>query len=297
MNYLNNLNKRQKTILATVSSLILLLAIVLGFCWKQGYFESKSSQSQEKLTVGMEVDYWPFNGAFASAKEDTCPVDGSTSLHAYGYDVLVAQKIATKLKRRLVIKKIAFDGLIPALQNGEIDLIIAGMTATAGRKDEADFSKAYLTPTVQVIFKKSLNATNLADLKNVRIGAQQGTTYTTHKAITSNFETLNPNYDSYTALEEALKTDAIDGYIAESALAQFFLKQNPDIAQSLVIPGFDFSSEPLSIGVKKNNTTLLQQVNEAITATGLDQPTNQTNLMKQAIEKIVEYTRREREIN
>ena len=100
-----------------------------------------TSEDKDTFVVGMECGYAPFNWQ-TSEKTDTSVKLGKAG-YADGYDVQVAKKIAKKLGKKLVIKKTAWDGLIPALEGDEIDAIIAGMTKDKDREEGADFTTPY----------------------------------------------------------------------------------------------------------------------------------------------------------
>lgn len=109
------------------------------------------------LKVGMECAYAPFNwtdmdeptpGAVAISSQ------GSEGLYANGYDVQIAQYIANKLGMKLEIYAITWDGLLPALQSGTVDAIIAGMSPTAEREQEIDFTDVYYSSNLVIIYKK-----------------------------------------------------------------------------------------------------------------------------------------------
>ena len=109
------------------------------------------------LKVGMECAYAPFNwtdmekatpGAVAISSQ------GSEGLYANGYDVQIAQYIANKLGMKLEIYAITWDGLLPALQSGTVDAIIAGMSPTAEREQEIDFTNVYYSSNLVIIYKK-----------------------------------------------------------------------------------------------------------------------------------------------
>ncbi len=109
------------------------------------------------LKVGMECAYAPFNwtdmddptpGAVAISSQ------GSEGLYANGYDVQIAQYIANKLGMKLEIYAITWDGLLPALQSGTVDAIIAGMSPTAEREEEIDFTDVYYSSNLVIIYKK-----------------------------------------------------------------------------------------------------------------------------------------------
>lgn len=109
------------------------------------------------LRVGMECAYKPFNwtdmgtptlGAVAISGE------GNEGTYANGYDVQIAQYVANKLGMTLEIYAIEWDGLLPALNSGTVDAIIAGMSPTAEREEQIDFTNVYYSSNLVVIYKK-----------------------------------------------------------------------------------------------------------------------------------------------
>ena len=109
------------------------------------------------LKVAMECAYAPFNwtdmetpsiGAVAISGE------GKENMYANGYDVQIAQYIANKLGMKLEIYSIEWDGLLPALESGAVDAIIAGMSPTAEREEQIDFTNVYYSSNLVVIYKK-----------------------------------------------------------------------------------------------------------------------------------------------
>ena len=109
------------------------------------------------LKVGMECAYAPFNWTdMAEPSIGAVPISsqGSEGMYANGYDVQIAQYIANKLGMKLEIYAITWDGLLPALQSGTVDAIIAGMSPTAEREAEIDFTDVYYSSNLVVIYKK-----------------------------------------------------------------------------------------------------------------------------------------------
>lgn len=107
--------------------------------------------------VAMECAYEPYNWT----ETDTPSVgavkitgEGKDGLYANGYDVQVAQYIANKLGMTLEVCSYEWDSLIPALQSGNVDAIIAGMSPTAEREEEIDFTDVYYESNLVVIYKK-----------------------------------------------------------------------------------------------------------------------------------------------
>lgn len=108
--------------------------------------------SNDKLVIGMECGYQPFNWTINTQSEYTLPIDG-TNQYADGFDIQIAKYLSEKLDREVVIKKIEWDGLIPALQNGEINMILAGMTDTPKRRESIDFTTTYLASDLAFLIK------------------------------------------------------------------------------------------------------------------------------------------------
>ena len=110
------------------------------------------------LKVGMECAYAPFNWTdMGDPTIGAVPISsqGSEGMYANGYDVQIAQYIANKLGMKLEIYAITWDGLLPALQSGSVDAIIAGMSPTAEREAEIDFTNVYYSSNLVIIYKKS----------------------------------------------------------------------------------------------------------------------------------------------
>ena len=114
---------------------------------------SAASALAEPFRVGMECAYAPFNWQQTEADENSVPIDGGVG-YAGGYDVEIARRIADGLGRELVIVKLEWDGLIPALQSNMIDAVIAGMSPTAERKMTVSFSDSYYTSNLVVVVRK-----------------------------------------------------------------------------------------------------------------------------------------------
>ncbi len=109
------------------------------------------------LRVAMECAYAPFNWTDTGAPSlGAVPIngEGKDGLYANGYDVQIAQYIANKLGMNLEIYSYEWDGLIPALDSGVVDAIIAGMSPTADREEQIDFTDVYYSSNLVVIYKK-----------------------------------------------------------------------------------------------------------------------------------------------
>ena len=136
-----------------------------------------SSKDDGKFRVGLEAAYAPFNWTQMDNSNGAVKIDGSAE-YAGGYDVEIAKKIAAGLGKELVIVKIEWDGLTPALTSGKIDAIIAGMSPTAERKETIDFSDNYYKSNLVMVVKNGgayVNADSIQDFSGAKITAQLNT--------------------------------------------------------------------------------------------------------------------------
>ena len=109
------------------------------------------------LRVGMECAYEPYNWTdISGASFGAVPIsgEGKSGLYANGYDVQIAKYIAARLGMNLEIYSIEWDSLLPALESGAIDAIAAGMSPTAERAEQIDFTDTYYESNLVVIIRK-----------------------------------------------------------------------------------------------------------------------------------------------
>ena len=109
------------------------------------------------LRVGMECAYEPYNWTDMDGTSlGAVPIsgEGKEGLYANGYDVQIAQYVANRLGMTLEIYSIAWDSLIPAVNSGVIDAIVAGISPTAERSREIDFTDTYYESNLVVIIRK-----------------------------------------------------------------------------------------------------------------------------------------------
>ena len=181
-----------------------------------------------------------------------------------GFDIDIAKYIANKYGYRLVIKDIAFEGLIPALQAGEIDMIVAAMTITAEREQIVDFSIPYYNASQGIlIMADAPDITKIEDLYGKTIGVQAGTTGEAwaEENLSGN-ATITAYQRVYDALT-ALRAGHIDALILDEPVANYYDKTADDIKKaSYVIE----TGEQYGIAVREGDTALLQKINAALDA-------------------------------
>ena len=115
----------------------------------------KTDTSNGTLKIAMECAYQPFNWTQTTATNGAVPIEGKAGMYANGYDVQIAKYIAAELGMALEIYAVEWDSLIPGLQAGTYDGIIAGMSPTAEREEEVDFTECYYNSNLVIIYKKA----------------------------------------------------------------------------------------------------------------------------------------------
>lgn len=239
-------------------SLFALLLLSFGF--------ANRAQADEYLRIGMEAAYAPFNWTQDDDKNGAVKIEG-TNQYANGYDVQIAKQVAKALDKKPLVVKTSWNGLIPALTSGKLDMIIAGMSPTAERKKEIAFSNSYYTSEPVVLVNKDgayANAKTLTDFKGAKITSQQGVyLYNLISQLTgAKQETA---MGDFAQMRQALESGVIDGYISERPEALTAESANSKFKMIQFKKGFEVNEEDatIAIGMRKNDNRL-EQVNAAI---------------------------------
>ena len=239
-------------------SLFALLLLSFGF--------ANRAQADEYLRIGMEAAYAPFNWTQDDDKNGAVKIEG-TNQYANGYDVQIAKQVAKALGKKPLVVKTSWNGLIPALTSGKLDMIIAGMSPTAERKKEIAFSNSYYTSEPVVLVNKDgsyANAKTLKDFKGAKITSQQGVyLYNLISQLTgAKQETA---MGDFAQMRQALESGVIDGYISERPEALTAESANSKFKMIQFKKGFEVNEEDatIAIGMRKNDNRL-EQVNAAI---------------------------------
>ena len=165
-----------------ISAILLALMLVLSlpafaFADSKAPYEELSYLNGQ-LRVGMECAYAPNNWQESEATDTNVPIENVPGAYAEGYDVQWARIIADYLGLELVIVKMDWDGLIPALNEGQIDAIIAGMMDTAARREAINFSTPYHATEYGMMVNAGSpfeNAKTIQDFKGASVLGQKDT--------------------------------------------------------------------------------------------------------------------------
>ena len=258
-----------KRIIALILTVVLLCTALVSCGGISPEKDLENIKKAGKIVVGMECAYAPYNWTVASSSETTTPIANSTGSYADGYDVAVAQLIAKALGVTLEIKAIEWDGLIPALESGEIDMIIAGMSPTEERKLSIDFSDTYFDSNLVMVVKKDgayANADNIQDFSGAKITGQLNTF---HYNVIDQISGVNKTtaLADFSALIQSLNSGAIDGYVCEKPGAISAVAANPEFTFVEFSEGNGFECDPaessISVGVRKGSN-LTAEINKVI---------------------------------
>lgn len=193
---------------------ILLMAILFVFATISCGSKTETVEDRKELRVGLESTFAPFeykeNGVIT------------------GFDVDLINEIGKNLGYKVTIVEQSFDGLIPALKSGKIDVIVSGMSATEERKKSVDFTDEYFLST-QVYLRKKGNTslTSKESLKGKKVGVQLGTI---QEIAAKKIEGANvvPNESTVTIIMD-LKAGKTDAIVLENIVALEYMKKNPEL--------------------------------------------------------------------
>lgn len=207
-----------------------------------------------KLVLGTAADYPPF--------EFHVEIDGKDTI--VGFDIDIAKKIAEAIGVELEIIDMKFEGLLPALTAGKIDLIVSGMTPTDERKQSVDFSIVYYDAKQTMLVKSDqVDVLNTIEaFSNKTLGVQKASIQE-EIAQTMFLESQVKAIDKIPNLILELKTNKVDGLLLAEPVAAQYAKANDDLAMN----GLDLGSEGGSaIAVQKDSGAFLVVIDETIQA-------------------------------
>jgi putative lysine transport system substrate-binding protein len=215
----------------------------------------------------MECAYAPFNWTQTDNSNGAVPIESGD--YANGYDVQIAKKIAEGMGKELVIVKTEWDGLVPAVQSGVIDGIIAGMSPTAERKEVIDFTDNYYVSDLVIVVKADgpyANATSIKDFAGAALTAQLNTF---HDTVIDQIEGVNhvTAMTDFPSMRVALESGIIDGYVSERPEGISAAAANSAFAYVgfAVEDGFQYeiNDAAIAMGIKKDSA-LTAEVNKVL---------------------------------
>ena len=227
----------------------------------------QGAEDTNTLRIGMECGYAPFNWTQQDDTNGAVAIEGGG--YANGYDVQIAKQVAEGLGKELVIVKTEWDGLVPAVQSGVIDGIIAGMSPTAERKEKIDFTDNYYVSDLVVVVRADseyANATSIQDFAGATLTAQLNTF---HDTVIDQIEGVNhvTAMTDFPSMRVALESGIIDGYVSERPEGISAAAANSAFAYVgfAVEDGFQYeiNDAAIAMGIKKDSA-LTAEVNKVL---------------------------------
>ncbi|WP_325176658.1 ABC transporter substrate-binding protein [Paenibacillus alkalitolerans] len=206
-----------------------------------------------KLRLGTSADYPPYEFHKLIEGKDTI----------IGFDIEIAKAIAADLGVELEITDMGFDGLLTALQSGNIDMVLAGMTPNEERSNAVDFSDVYYTAVQKVIVRaedKDKYKT-IDDLKGLQVGAQLGAI---QEGIVKE-QMPESKLRSLTKLPDLildLKSKNVEAVVVEEPVAAAYIGANPELVISDIQLQQDEAGS--AVALPKNSPELVEAVNATL---------------------------------
>ena len=261
---------RTRRIAATLLALIMLIS---AFGATAAFADSASEPEalaylNGQLRVGMECAYAPNNWQESEPSDTNVPIENVSGAYAEGYDVQIARIIADQLGLELVVVKMEWDGLIEALNQGQIDAIIAGMADTESRKEAINFSAPYHETVYALMVNAGTpyeNATSLADFAGASVLGQKDTAL---DWTIDQIEGVNhlPAVASVPDMIARLQQGTCDAIVINLENFPGYQAVNPNFV-AISFPegeGLDPGFRGACVGLRKSDDALLDMVNDIL---------------------------------
>lgn len=229
------------------------------------------ADEKKTLKVAMECGYAPYNWTQPDDSNGAVQISGSSD-YAYGYDVMMAKHICDELGYDLEIVKLDWDSLVPAVQSGKVDCVIAGQSITKERQEMVDFTSPYYYASIITLVKGDgdyADAASVEDLKGVTCTSQQNTIWYDSCLPQIPDADILPAQESAPAMLVALESGKCDAVVTDMPTGKAACIAYPDL-KLLDFTGtdgeFQVSDEDINIGisVQKGNTELLDALNSVL---------------------------------
>jgi ABC-type amino acid transport/signal transduction systems, periplasmic component/domain len=268
---MNNMRR----ILAVLLALMMVLSVTVTASAESAAPYEELAYLNGQLRVGMECAYAPNNWQESEASDTNVPIENVPGAYAEGYDVQWARIIADYLGLELVIVKMDWDGLIPALNEGQIDAIIAGMMDTAARREAINFSIPYHSTDYGMMVNEGSpfeNAKTIQDFKGASVLGQKDTALDTVIDQIEGVEHLTA-VSSIPDMVARLQQGACDAITVNVENAPAYMAANPGFRLITFAEGdgFELPAKGACVGIRYDDEALLALVNEAMSTVTKEQ--------------------------
>ena len=277
-----------------IISMFLAVAMVLSLaaCGSSNSAKSESSTEAGKKTlkVAMECGYAPYNWTQSDDSNGAVKIKDSSD-YAYGYDVMMAKKIADELGYDLQIVKLDWDSLIPAVQSGQVDCVIAGQSITSERLQMVDFTEPYYYRNNCIVVKKGgkySNVKGLSDLADTgcKVTTQLGTGWIPLLDQIKGAE-QSGNFETTSECFLAISNGSADVCVIDVPTAESAALTNDDLQIIELDENDTFTGDDemvnVCIATRKDDTALRDKIQDAMNAIGWNDKAKMDELMDQVL--------------
>jgi len=263
--------KTMRRILAVMLAMLMMLSLSVT-----AFADVPSGVEDGVLTIAMECAYAPYNWTQGDDSNGAVPISNVPGSYANGYDVMIAQRICEANGWKLEVKQYDWDSLVPGVQTGIFDAVIAGQSMTAERAEQVDFAGPYFYATIVCLTTKNspyANAKSLSDLAGGSCTAQIATIWYDNCLPQIQGANVMTAAETAPAMLMALETGAVDFVCTDMPTAQGAVAAYPDMV-ILDFSGtdgdFQFTeqerAENVNIGVSmmKGNTVLREAIDSVL---------------------------------
>ncbi len=228
-------------------ALCLVAAVGLAGCG--GGQDAASSSGSKVLKVGASVDFAPFEFQDEGQSE------------YQGFDMDLIRAIGKEMGYEVEISNIGFDGLIPALQAKNVDVLISGVTINDERKQNVDFSDPYYESGLTIVVREDEQAIKtFEDLKGKKIAVQIGTTSAKEAKKIEGAEVKELNTPADCFME--LKNGGVDAVVNDRPVNDYYIHTSGQTGVKTLPERL--TAEDYGIAVAKGNTELVGKINAAL---------------------------------
>lgn len=239
--------------------LVFLLGLFLAGCTQKASNPKVDNwnkyKQQDSITIGFDNTFVPMgfeekNGQYV------------------GFDIDLAQAVSEKLGIKVHFQPIDWDMKETELQNGTIDAIWNGYSATDERREKVAFTIPYMQNQQVIVSKKSQNIQSVSDMKDKVLGAQAGSSgyldFEGQPELLKNIvkDQKANQYESFNEALIDLQNDRIDALLIDRVYANYYLQTEGILDQYEIFPA-GFESESFAVGVRPADQTLLANMNKA----------------------------------
>ena len=236
------------------------------------------------LTVGMECAYAPYNWTQMDDSNGAVPIANNPGSYANGYDVMIAKKICEANGWELEVMAIGWDGLVPALNAGQLDAVIAGQSMTETRMQEVDMAGPYFYASIVCVTQKDnalASATGISQLSGA-CTAQTGTIWYDSCLPQIEGAELMPASETAPAMIMAVTSGTVDYICTDmpTAMGACATYDNLTILDfTNTDDDFEVDQGEINIGISvvKGNTFLLDAMNAVLSEMSVDDFNNTMN--------------------